>query len=137
MNHRLVFRSVLVALSVATLSPYALAQSTTPAEQLQRFTSAAAGATADAARGKQLFNTVAGREVSCASCHNQPPTTVGRHASSGKTIEALAPAFNALRFTDQAKVDKWFTRNCKDVFARECSPAEKADVMAYLISLKR
>jgi len=34
-------------------------------------------------------------------------------------------------------VDKWFRRNCKDVLSRECSAAEKADVMAYLISLKR
>jgi hypothetical protein len=26
--------------------------------------------------------------------------------------------------------------NCNDVFSRECSPAEKADVLAYLLSLK-
>ncbi|MFN3630954.1 MAG: DUF1924 domain-containing protein, partial [Casimicrobiaceae bacterium] len=27
-------------------------------------------------------------------------------------------------------------RNCKDVLSRECSAAEKADVLAYLIRLK-
>ncbi|MFA5702619.1 MAG: DUF1924 domain-containing protein [Advenella sp.] len=26
-------------------------------------------------------------------------------------------------------------RNCKDVLARECTPSEKADVIAYLMSL--
>ena len=51
-------------------------------------------------------------------------------------IEPLAPAFNAERFTDQAKVDKWLRRNCKDVFSRECTAPEKADVLAYLLSLK-
>ena len=39
-------------------------------------------------------------------------------------------------FTDTAKVDKWFRRNCKDVLSRECSAAEKADVMAFLTHLK-
>jgi hypothetical protein len=48
----------------------------------------------------------------------------------------MAPAFNPQRFTDAAKVDKWFRRNCKDVLARECSAAEKADVLAWLLSLK-
>jgi hypothetical protein len=48
----------------------------------------------------------------------------------------LAPAFNAKAFTDTAKVDKWFKRNCKDVLSRECSAQEKADVLAYLINIK-
>ena len=39
-------------------------------------------------------------------------------------------------FTDTARVDKWFRRNCNDVLQRECSAAEKADVLAYLIGLK-
>ena len=51
-------------------------------------------------------------------------------------IEALAPAFNPRAFTDGAKVDKWFRRNCKDVLQRECSATEKADVLAFLLSFK-
>ncbi len=66
----------------------------------------------------------------------QPPTTRGQHASTGKPIAPLAPAFNREAFTDTAKVDKWFRRNCKDVLSRECSAGEKADVLAYLLSLK-
>ena len=51
----------------------------------------------------------------------------------GKTITPLAPAFNPERFTDQAKVDKWFRRNCNDVLSRECTAVEKADVLAWLL----
>ena len=64
-----------------------------------------------------------------------PPTGQGKHASTGKAIAPMAPAANPKAFTDAAKVDKWFRRNCNDVLERECTPAEKADVLAYLISL--
>lgn len=111
------------------------ARASTPAELLAGYT-AQAGKPADAARGQQLFVTRQGREWSCASCHQSLPTQAGRHAGTGKTIEALAPAFNPKRFSDEAKVEKWFRRNCKDVMARECTPAEKADVLAWLITLK-
>jgi hypothetical protein len=60
----------------------------------------------------------------------------GKHASTGKPIAAMAPAFNAERFTDPAKTEKWFRRNCNDVIGRECSAGEKADVLAWLLSLK-
>lgn len=128
-------RAALALLAAATLGAPAFAQSTTAAAQLARFESAA-GAASSAARGQQLFTAKAGNDLNCASCHGLPPTSAGRHANTGKPIDPLAPAFNATGFTDQAKVDKWFRRNCKDVFARECSPAEKADFMAYLMSLK-
>ena len=49
---------------------------------------------------------------------------------------SMAPAFNAERFTDAAKVEKWFRRNCNDVVGRECTAAEKADVLAWLSTLK-
>ena len=60
----------------------------------------------------------------------------GGHASTGKAIKPLAPAFNPERFTDPAKTEKWFRRNCNDVMRRECSPAEKSDVLAWLTALK-
>ena len=81
-------------------------------------------------------NAVQGGEWSCASCHGTPPTAQGKHANTGKVIAPLAPAFNAKAFTDSAKVDKWVKRNCNDVLSRECSAGEKADVLAYLNSLK-
>ena len=48
----------------------------------------------------------------------------------------VGPAFNPKAFTDTAKVDKWFRRNCNDVLSRECTAIEKADVLAYLNALK-
>ena len=87
-------------------------------------------------RGEKFFTSKHGKEWSCASCHGAPPTKEGKHASTDKTISPLAPAFNSKRFTDEAKVNKWFKRNCNDVLGRECSSFEKADVMAYLNSLK-
>lgn len=98
--------------------------------------SARAGAPADPASGQRFFTATHGGEWSCASCHGELPTRTGRHASTGKTIGALAPAFNPERFTDPAKVEKWFRRNCKDVLSRECTAAEKADVLAWLTTLQ-
>jgi hypothetical protein len=61
----------------------------------------------------------------------------GKHASTGKAIAALAPTANGERFTDSAKTEKWFRRNCNDVVGRECTAAEKADTLAWLLSLSR
>ncbi len=124
-------------LAVALLAPAlaAPALASTPAELLAGYT-AQAGAPAVPARGQQFFTSRQGQEWNCASCHAALPTQAGKHASTGKAITALAPAFNPERFTDPAKVEKWFRRNCKDVAARECSAGEKADVLAWLMSLK-
>ncbi len=121
------------AMAFATLPAHAA--DTSPAQQLSHW-SAQAGAPGNAERGRVFFNSKQGGNWSCASCHGMPPTAQGRHASTGKPIAPLAPAFNPLSLTDVAKVDKWFRRNCNDVLSRECSAAEKADVMAYLLSLK-
>lgn len=100
----------------------------------------AAGTSADAdtavQRGQRFFNQTHGREWSCASCHGAVPTQGTRHAVTGKAIAPLAPAFNPERFTDAAKTEKWFRRNCQDVLGRECTAVEKADVKAWLLSLK-
>jgi len=121
-------------LVAALMGTPAQAGDTSAAAQLAHW-QAQAGGTANAERGRVLFTTRHG-DLSCASCHGTPPTATGKHASTGKAIEPLAPAFNPVRFTDTAKVDKWLRRNCKDVLSRECSAAEKADVLAYLVSLK-
>ena len=113
----------------------ALAADTTPAQQLERF-NAQAKVPGRADQGRAFFTTRQGGEWSCASCHGNPPTAEGKHANTGKTIKPMAPASNPLAFTDTAKVDKWFKRNCNDVLSRECSADEKANVLAYLLSLK-
>jgi cytochrome c peroxidase len=132
-------RPTLLALVGAALAlqvglPFA-ASAATPSELLAGYASQT-GATASASRGLALFTARQAREWSCASCHGATPTQPGRHASTGKPIGALAPAFNPERFTDPAKVEKWFRRNCNDVLGRECAPAEKADVLAWLMTLR-
>ncbi len=111
------------------------ATAATPAELLAGYT-AQAGQSGNVTKGEAFFKASHGQEWQCTSCHGKSPMTGGRHASTDKAIEPLAPAVNAKRFTDSAKVEKWFRRNCKDVLARECTAAEKADVLAWLISLR-
>lgn len=72
-----------------------------------------------------------GKPVSCASCHTSDPKQAGR-TRVGKRIEPLAPAANPQRFTDLAKVEKWFRRNCMDVLQRECTAQEKGDFVAWV-----
>ncbi|NLZ40851.1 MAG: DUF1924 domain-containing protein, partial [Comamonadaceae bacterium] len=53
-----------------------------------------------------------------------------------KPIAPLAPAADPRRFTDRARVDHMFRLNCRDVVGRECTVQEKADVLAWLVSLR-
>jgi len=129
-------RAFVAALGLAGAVFVPLAQAATPADMLAGYT-AESGKPASAARGQQIFTTRQGGEWSCASCHGAVPTQTGKHASTDKAIKPLAPAFNPERFTDAAKSEKWFRRNCKDVMRRECSAAEKADVLSWLMTLKR
>lgn len=115
----------------------AAAQADTPAAiaaQLRQ----AAGGEASAARGEQLFRAKsgAGEAAACTACHTDDARATGSHLRTRKAIEPLAPVANPARFTDMAKVEKWFKRNCQDVLARACTATEKADFAAYMISLR-
>lgn len=111
------------------------AHAATPADLLAAY-AAQSGGKPSVAQGQQFFTSRHGGEWSCASCHGASATQDGKHASTGKLIRPLAPAFNPQRFTDADKAEKWFKRNCKDVLSRECLPAEKADILAWLMTLK-
>ncbi|HJU71278.1 MAG TPA: DUF1924 domain-containing protein [Paucimonas sp.] len=128
-------RIIAVALGLSSALVAFAGQATTPGELLSGYT-AQAGSPAAPARGQQFFTTRHGHEWSCSSCHGVVPTQGGKHASTGKSIGALAPAFNPERFTDATKSEKWFRRNCNDVVGRECTAAEKADVLSWLLTLK-
>jgi mono/diheme cytochrome c family protein len=130
-----VFHHGLVAALAAAAGLGSAARAATPAELLAGYT-AQSGAAAQPARGQQFFGATHGREWSCASCHGALPVRGGQHAGTGRPIAALAPAAHAERFTDAAKAEKWFRRNCNDVLGRECTAAEKADVLGWLITLK-
>ena len=92
---------------------------------------------ASALRGERFFHEAGTNDWRCSTCHTGHPVVVGKHVTTGKPIEPLAPIANVERFVRTDKVDKWFKRNCNDVLARLCTPAEKADVLAYLINVKK
>ena len=111
-----------------------IASAATPQDFLKTYE--AQSGKASASKGEQFFNAKHGKEWSCASCHENPPNHDTKHVVTGKVIKPLAPSANPARFTDEAKVDKWFKRNCNDVLGRECTAQEKADVLAWLMSVK-
>lgn len=106
------------------------------AQLLEKTYAEEAKITPSASRGLEFFTKKHGQEWSCASCHSTPPNKETRHIVTNKVIAPLAPSANPKRFTDVTKVDKWFKRNCKDVLSRECTSAEKADVLAYLNAVR-
>ena len=123
-----------VPLFLAVFSLTGLGLCATPPELLKGYE--AQSSKASTARGEQFFNAKHGKEWSCASCHENPPNHETKHIVTGKVIKPLSPNNNPERFTDQAKVEKWFKRNCNDVLARECTAQEKADVLSWLMTVK-
>lgn len=90
-------------------------------------------------RGRAFYVRQGGQSAdmnSCAACHTTNPAQPGKHAVTSKTIAAMSPLVNPDRFTDAAKTEKWFKRNCNDVLARACTAAEKADLVTYLMGTK-
>ena len=91
----------------------------------------------DAERGRALYvEEHPGKKetTSCVTCHTSDPRRQGR-SPAGKFIEPLAPSANPQRFTDIAKSDKWFDRNCKQVLGRPCTATERGDFITYLSTL--
>lgn len=88
-----------------------------------------------ATRGEAFYIAKSG-DVACATCHADSPKSHGKHATTGKDILPLSPSANVERFTDAAKVEKWFKRNCSEVLKRACTAIEKGDFMAYVLSVK-
>ncbi len=130
---------IAAALAFATLLPGS-AEAAEPAALLDGYASEARAAdpafAPSAARGETLYRTehvVDGKPVSCATCHTDDPRQSGR-SPAGKVVEPLAPSANPKRFTDLAKTEKWFGRNCKQVLGRTCTPAEKADFTAFALA---
>jgi cytochrome c peroxidase len=126
-----------IALLAALAAAAATAQAGSPDELLASYV-AKAGAPASAERGQKFFNTNFGKTMglSCASCHTATPTQQGKDEVTEKRIKPLAPSANGARFTDAKKAEFHFDLNCKDVVGRVCSAGEKADVLAWLLTLK-
>lgn len=124
--------SLLTVCLLAWLSP--AAQADTPQAIMNSYLGP--GMQASATQGGLFFNARPnGDSIGCTSCHTDNPKALGK-TRANKLIEPMAPVVNAGRFTDPAKVEKWFKRNCKDVLERACTDQEKADFIAFMLSIK-
>ena len=89
-----------------------------------------------AARGDEMWNKVRfdedGKKRDCSTCHGADLKKTGKHVKTGKEIDPMAPSVNHERFTKLRKIKKWFKRNCKWTFGRECTRQEKGDFLTYL-----
>jgi hypothetical protein len=79
-------------------------------------------------------DTVTGDTRRCSSCHTANLKVMGKHATTGKAIEPLAPSVNRERLTDAEKIEKWLARNCKWTLGRECTPQEKGNFLVMIRS---
>jgi hypothetical protein len=90
-----------------------------------------------AERGKALHtqNFTGGKPdtPSCTTCHSKDTRAAGR-TLAGKAIDPVAASAAPARYTDPAKVEKWFKRNCTEVLGRECNPREKGDWLTFMLS---
>ena len=127
--------SMLLSLNAGAATPPELLQQY--AVQAKQENAAFAGFSAD--RGASFFRTERmhsnGQKVSCSTCHTADPHNQGK-TRANKILEPMAPIANPQRFTDAAKVEKWFGRNCKDVLERACTAQEKGDFLQYLVNVK-
>ncbi len=135
------FHTIPALLVGATILLAGASQAGVREDQLAQYASAAkaenpgfAGFSAE--RGKTLHTqTFTGGKpdtTACTSCHGKDPRGTGR-APSGKTIEAMAASVTTARYTDPAKVEKWFKRNCTEVLGRVCTPQEKGDWLTFML----
>jgi cytochrome c peroxidase len=129
---------LIAALTAGFLFATLAARATTPQDML-RLHEQQAGSPGNAARGEKMFfarrTHSNGETVSCTTCHTDNPKAAGK-TRANKLIEPIAPVANRERFTDPEKVEKWFKRNCKDVLERACTDQEKADFIAFMLSVK-
>jgi uncharacterized protein DUF1924 len=90
-----------------------------------------------AERGEHLFRTnfSTGKPdtPSCTTCHTTDARKAGQ-TRAGKDIEPMAASANPKRYSDQAKTEKWFGRNCNNVLGRDCSAVEKGDFITFMLS---
>lgn len=133
-------RQRLIALAIGVMASVALpaAHADAVADALAGYRAQGAGtfdAQAGARRWTENFTDAeTGKSINCASCHKQDLRQTGQHIRTLKPIEPMSPAANVQRLTDVKKIEKWFLRNCKGTWGRECTAQEKGDFLVYIQS---
>jgi cytochrome c553 len=129
---KLSLSSMLMVLSCAT----AAAGADVVDERLAAYKAQGAGgfsaAAGEALWNKRVTDTRTGEARSCATCHTVNLRDAGKHAETGKLIEPMKPAVNPKRLSDAKQIEKWFLRNCKWTYGRECTPQEKGDFLMFI-----
>jgi hypothetical protein len=82
---------------------------------------------------KTNFSTGKPDTPSCTTCHTTDPRKTGQ-TRAGKDIEPMAASANSKRYSEQAKTEKWFGRNCNNVLGRECTATEKGDFITFMLA---
>ena len=76
-------------------------------------------------------------EILCRACHvindEEHPTP---EEAKLRYIEPFAPHAHPERFTNSDRVEQFFKRNCTMVLKRECTPIEKGDLIAWLLTVE-
>lgn len=136
---------------LATASMQVFADAETAQKIADKYAAAAKAADANyaglsAEEGKTFFNREViqfkgdtknpGKAIACASCHTANPADTGKHIVTGKSIKPLSPAVNAKRFSSVKNVEKKFTEHCNEVVGSDCTPQEKGNYIAYLLTEK-
>jgi hypothetical protein len=132
-----------ILLAAALALTFSASASAGPREdQLAKYASAAKAANQSfsgfsAERGKTLhtqsFTGGKPDTPSCTACHGKDPRAAGR-TLAGKAIDPVAASAAPSRYTDPAKVEKWFKRNCSEVLGRECTAQEKGDWLSFMLA---
>jgi hypothetical protein len=132
------FRTLLAAvafLSLGTGLPGS-AQANAVTDLLRQYESAGASkfsaSDAEAFWVKPALDAKSGEQRKCSQCHGEDLRRKGKHATTGKVIEPLAPSVNPKRLTEVAEIEKWFSRNCRWTLGRDCTAQEKGNVLVML-----
>lgn len=71
----------------------------------------------------------------CTDCHGSDLKQAGRHVTTGKVIGPMAISADPKRLSDPVKTERWFGRNCRWTWGRECTPQEKGDFIRLMQGL--
>lgn len=136
MIRRLMLVAAVTALPLAAIADDARRDAILADYAAQVRATAPGTASFSAQRGETLFRTkwTGGdpRTSSCTACHTADPRQPGQNAKTGRPIDPVAVSVNPRRFTEPATVEKQFTRDCRSVLGRDCTPLEKGDYITFL-----
>ena len=126
-----------IALSVLLASAGARNAAADPVDDLLKDFAAQGAGNFSAQAGERFWDQPvtepkSGEVRRCSLCHTTDLRRSGKHATTGKVIEPMAPSVNAKRLSNRADIEKWLLRNCKWTLGRECTPQEKGDVLVMI-----